>query len=84
MNPIYSSTMNIGSGKSVSINDIVRKVSARLDYYPDPKISYIPEQVDRSQYIADITLLRTVYPLFNPTDFDIGILKTIQSYLDEV
>ena len=76
--PMYSSIMNIGSGTSVSVNDVVN-ICAEILNILNPHIEHIPKMLDRDTFVADIELIKTIYK-FKPTPFAEGIVKTIKSY----
>lgn len=76
--PLYNIVCNIGSGKPESVNSVIETISRLL--MRKPVVRYVPMQVDRNVYCADITKMRALY---NPEflSFEHGLLATINGKL---
>ncbi|MDF2849805.1 MULTISPECIES: NAD-dependent epimerase/dehydratase family protein [Sphingobacterium] len=72
---IKNEIFNIGAGQSVSLNEILKKISTII---PNVKICYQESKVtDVGFFHLDITKLKSFIG-FEPLDLDSGIIKTIE------
>ena len=70
--------INIGSGKSVSINTLIKKLKK---YYPDMRVIKNKKRVNEiKNFIADTTLLQNNFKIKNKINFEYGLYKTIKNF----
>jgi nucleoside-diphosphate-sugar epimerase len=74
--PIYSITMNLGSGKQTSVNEVIKLASDYLG--KTPKVHYNPYDLDRNEFSADITLLEAIHGKKGFTSFRAGLEETLK------
>ena len=72
----FSGVVNVGSGRTASVNDIVREIQCNI---PSLKCEYTQAQTfDVSNFELDITKLKTIIGKYTFTSLTDGIAKTIQ------
>ena len=75
--PLYSTTINLGTGEETSVNDIINLCT---QYLHRPAIlNYVMYDNDRLAFRADNTLLRSIYGDIEFTPIADGIKRTIES-----
>lgn len=73
-NSVTNKTLNVGSGKTISVKEILQKIS---HICPDFKWKYMPEQnFDVTHFELDISELNKVIPNLSFTSFETGVEKT--------
>ena len=74
----YFRQINIGSGKNVTIKELVNVLKL---FYPKLKVKYIKSRVNEIQaFNANINLLKEKYKFKNFFSFRDGIKKTIENF----
>jgi len=72
-------TLNIGSGKGYSTNDIIKKIAQKLN--KKPMIQYSPARTcDVDQNILDISSIKQTYGWTPSVSLDKGITQIIQAF----
>ncbi len=70
--------INIGSGKSVSINTIIKKLKK---YYPDMRVIRNKQRINEiKNFISDTSLLQKNFKIKNKISFEEGLYKTIKNF----
>ena len=71
--------INIGSGKEISINDLVGMISQVMDYNNDP-VHENPRMGDVRRHCASITLAKDLIDFKTKINFEEGLRKTVGWY----
>lgn len=71
--------INIGSGKEISINELVGMISQVMDYNNDP-VHENPRMGDVRRHCANITLAKDLIDFKTKIDFEEGLRKTVEWY----
>jgi nucleoside-diphosphate-sugar epimerase len=76
---ISDGIFNVGSGRTISINDLFQKVLQALGKQQAPH--YAPQRPgDIMHSGADVAKIKELLGFVNSTDFDIALRETVQSY----
>jgi len=79
--PMYGFTMNLGSGKQTSINELLRLITDITGCHP--KVVHTIADGDRKEFIADTTLLSKHFDVGEYfTNIHSGLAKTIEWWLN--
>lgn len=74
----YFRYINIGSGKSVKINTLIRKLKK---YYPDMQVYKNKQRVNEiKNFIADTSILKKNFKIKNKIKFEEGLYKTVKNF----
>jgi dTDP-L-rhamnose 4-epimerase len=80
---IVSKTINLGSGKPVSLAKLVGVIAKVLNKKPVIKYSGSFRLGDIRHAVADVTLLKKVFPKWSPTSLEKGLKSYVKWYLQQ-
>jgi UDP-glucose 4-epimerase len=79
VHPLCCYTVNLGSGKNVSVNEVVNICAASLDRKPKIVYEQNPSDLDRKYFQTSLDKLQLIYGPLHFISFQDGIRKTIES-----
>lgn len=75
----YFRSINIGSGKDISINQLIKILK---QYFPKMKLIYVPGRVNEIKtFVANTVILNKFYNFIPKYNINLGLKKTINSFI---